>query len=41
MKPEKFTITCNKCNGSDIEIFAGYDGEISVICNKCDNEETR
>jgi Zn finger protein HypA/HybF involved in hydrogenase expression len=41
MKPEEFTITCNKCNSSDVSVWAGYDGEISIVCNDCDNEEVR
>lgn len=35
MKP--FTIVCNKCKSTNVHLFGGYDGDVNVMCDDCEN----
>jgi hypothetical protein len=35
-----FLVHCKKCGSDDVDIFnSSYGGEITVACDKCDNEK--
>jgi hypothetical protein len=39
VKFKKFMISCKSCGSQNVNIWPGYDGDISITCSDCEEFE--